>query len=85
MENRLQEIFNEFKRSLSENSNKSQHNKNFSLKGNIFEKYDQGQDIGYPRVQFPRWEDGDPISWISRAEIHFHRTSEESMVEIAST
>ncbi|RWW50346.1 hypothetical protein BHE74_00043413 [Ensete ventricosum] len=75
MENRLQEIFNEFKRSLSENPNKSQHNESFNLKGNRSKKYDQGQDTGYPCMEFPRWEDRDPISWISRAKkfFHFHR------------
>ncbi|RRT83849.1 hypothetical protein B296_00000766 [Ensete ventricosum] len=87
MENRLQEIFNEFKRSLLENPNKSQHNKSSSLKRNRSEKYDQGQNTGYPRVEFPRWEDEDPIDWISHTEkfFYFHRIPKQSMVEIAST
>ncbi|RWV82314.1 hypothetical protein BHE74_00030066 [Ensete ventricosum] len=59
MKNRLQEIFNEFKRSLLENPNKSQHGESFSLKGNQSEnrrKSDQGRDTRYPcmRVAFPR-------------------------------
>ncbi|RZR85774.1 hypothetical protein BHM03_00012812 [Ensete ventricosum] len=63
IQNRLQELFSKFKRSLSKNPNKSQHDESSSLKGNISEKYDQGQDTRYPRmrVEFPRWEDGDPI------------------------
>ncbi|RWW80730.1 hypothetical protein BHE74_00010918 [Ensete ventricosum] len=73
MENILQEIFNEFKRSLLENPNKSQHGESSSLKGNRFEnigKSDQGQDTGHShiRVEFLRWEDGDLIDWISRTE-----------------
>ncbi|RWW46073.1 hypothetical protein BHE74_00048017 [Ensete ventricosum] len=38
------------------------------------------------RVEFFRWEDGDPIGWISCVEFFFffHRTLEESKVEIAS-
>ncbi|RRT82730.1 hypothetical protein B296_00004095 [Ensete ventricosum] len=38
------------------------------------------------RMDFPRWEDGDPTNWTSRAEkfFHFHRTLEESKVEVAS-
>ncbi|RRT62390.1 hypothetical protein B296_00011665 [Ensete ventricosum] len=87
MENRLQEIFNEFKRSLSENPNKSQHDESSSFKGKRSEKYDQGQDTGYPRKEFPKWEDEDPINWISSAKkfFRFHKTPKEFMVEIAST
>ncbi|RZR73531.1 hypothetical protein BHM03_00025330 [Ensete ventricosum] len=85
IESRLQELLSKFKRSLSENPNKSQHDKSSNLKGNRSEKYDRGQDTGYPRIKFPRWEDRDPISWISRVEIffHFHRTPEESKVDIS--
>ncbi|RWW19163.1 hypothetical protein GW17_00016803 [Ensete ventricosum] len=38
------------------------------------------------RVEFLKWEDGDPTSWVSRAEkfFHFHRTLEESKVEVVS-
>ncbi|RRT72511.1 hypothetical protein BHE74_00031381 [Ensete ventricosum] len=38
------------------------------------------------KVDFPRWEEGDPISWASRAELYFrfHRTTDASMVEIAA-
>ncbi|RWW11032.1 hypothetical protein GW17_00025385, partial [Ensete ventricosum] len=56
------------------------------FKRNRFEKYDQGQDTGYPRKEFPRWEDGDPTGWISRVEkfFHFHKSLEEYMVKIAS-
>ncbi|RRT69501.1 hypothetical protein B296_00012450 [Ensete ventricosum] len=70
IEDRLQELFREFRRSR-------------------FEKYDHRQDTGYTckREEFPKWEDGDPIGWISCAKkfFYFHRTPEESIVEIAST
>ncbi|RWV95392.1 hypothetical protein GW17_00041990 [Ensete ventricosum] len=87
MKERLQELFSEFKRSLLDSPNKSQYDESSNLNGSQSEKYDQKQDTGYPsiRVEFPRWEDGDLTSWISRAEkfIHFHRTLEESKVEVA--
>ena len=43
-------------------------------------------NYSHMKVEFPRWEDGNPTSWISKAEIffRFHRTPEESEVEIAS-
>ncbi|RRT58048.1 hypothetical protein B296_00024668 [Ensete ventricosum] len=87
IEDRLQELPREFRRHRSESPNKSQHDESFSLKRNRSEKYDQGQDTRYPRMEFSRWKDGDPIGWISRAEkfFHFHRTPGESMVHIAST
>ncbi|RWV96601.1 hypothetical protein GW17_00040674 [Ensete ventricosum] len=38
------------------------------------------------RVDFPRWEEGDPIGWISCAERYFqyHKTANASMVEIVT-
>ena len=38
------------------------------------------------RVDFPRWDEGDPAGWISRVERYFHyyRMSDDSMVEIAA-
>ncbi|RWW39834.1 hypothetical protein BHE74_00054804 [Ensete ventricosum] len=38
------------------------------------------------RVDFPRWEEGDLIGWISHAERYFrlHRTTNASVVEIAA-
>ena len=45
-------------------------------------------DPNYPRmrVDFSRWEEGDPIGWISRVERYFryHKTVDASMVEIAA-
>ncbi|RZS05242.1 hypothetical protein BHM03_00035721 [Ensete ventricosum] len=88
IEDRLQELLRELRRCRSESPNKTQHCESSNLKGSRSEKYDHRQDTGYPRmrVKFPRWEDGDPIDWISRAEIffYFRRTLEESNVDIAS-
>ena len=38
------------------------------------------------RVDFPRWEEGDPIGWISRTERYFqyHKTADASMVKFAA-
>ncbi|RWW83455.1 hypothetical protein BHE74_00008074 [Ensete ventricosum] len=38
------------------------------------------------RVDFPRWEEGDPTGWLSRAECYFryHRTPMASIVDIAT-
>ncbi|RRT46410.1 hypothetical protein B296_00022440 [Ensete ventricosum] len=86
MKDRFQELLREIRRSRSGSPNKAQHGE--SSKGSRSEKYDHGQDTGYTRmrVEFPRWEDGDPIGWISCAEFffNFYRTLEESKVEIAS-
>ena len=45
-------------------------------------------NLNYPcmRVDFPRWEEGDPIGWISRAEQYFryHKIADASMVKIAA-
>ncbi|RWW55797.1 hypothetical protein BHE74_00037526 [Ensete ventricosum] len=44
-------------------------------------------DLNNPRMKtnFPRWEEGDPIGWISRAEhyFRFYRTADATWVEIA--
>ncbi|RRT74400.1 hypothetical protein B296_00032379 [Ensete ventricosum] len=71
IEDRFQELLHEFRKSRSESPNKAHHGK--SSKWSRSEKYDNGQDTGYTRmrVEFPRWEDGDPIGYISRAEIFF--------------
>ncbi|RRT81670.1 hypothetical protein B296_00000085 [Ensete ventricosum] len=86
MEDRFQELLREIRRSRSESTKKTQHGE--SSKGSRYEKYDQGQDTGYThmKVEFPRWEDGNLIGWISCAErfFRFHRTPEESKVEITS-
>ncbi|RRT41583.1 hypothetical protein B296_00035119 [Ensete ventricosum] len=38
------------------------------------------------KIDFPRWEEGDPIRWISRVEryFRFYRTVDATQVEIAA-
>ena len=38
------------------------------------------------KMEFPRWKDEDSTNWISKVEnfFRFHRTPEESKVEVAS-
>jgi len=54
-------------------------------------KSHQGESFANPnypcmRVDFPRWEEGDPIGWISRVERYFryHKNADASMVKIAA-
>ncbi|RWW04617.1 hypothetical protein BHE74_00005348, partial [Ensete ventricosum] len=88
IEDKLRALFHKFKTGRSESPNKSQRGESFDYKENRSEKCDQGQDTGYlrMRVEFLRWEDGDPTSWISRAErfFHFHKTPKGSKVDIAA-
>ncbi|KAG6503289.1 hypothetical protein ZIOFF_035600 [Zingiber officinale] len=58
------------------------------------QQYDQGansnedREHNYPRmkVEFPRWENNNPIGWISRAEkyFRFHNTLDNAKVELTS-
>ncbi|RRT74654.1 hypothetical protein B296_00016726 [Ensete ventricosum] len=86
MEDRFQELLREIRR--SDQSVPTKLNIGESSKGSRSEKYDYGQDTRYTRMrmEFPKWEDGDLIDWISHAKhfFRFYRTPEESKVEIAS-
>ncbi|RZS21520.1 hypothetical protein BHM03_00054198 [Ensete ventricosum] len=87
IENWLHETLNDFKRSLLESFNKFQHKENSSYMLKPMRKGHQERDTNYPhmKLEFPRWEDDDLTSWISRVELfHFHRTLKESKVKIAS-
>ncbi|RWV83547.1 hypothetical protein GW17_00054828, partial [Ensete ventricosum] len=81
IENRLEEILNEFKRGLLKNFSKQQQDQSLSLalnRSRYKEIRHQEHDTSYPcmKVEFSRWKDGDPTSWISRVEFffRFHRT-----------
>ena len=91
IESQLQETLHDFKKSLLE------HFSGFQQDGSSSSTLNRSRDTGKGpqdgdthysriRVEFPRWEDGDPTSWISRAEkkFRFHRTLEESKVEVVS-
>ncbi|RRT67898.1 hypothetical protein GW17_00005753 [Ensete ventricosum] len=79
IEEKWQEFLNEFRRSLVGSPIKSQLGKSSNTKESRSEKCDHGQDTGYShmKVEFPRWEDRDPINWISHAKkfFRFHRVS----------
>ncbi|RZS13760.1 hypothetical protein BHM03_00045390 [Ensete ventricosum] len=67
---------------------RSQHGGSSDHKENSTKRKRQETDPSCPRtrVDFPRWEDGDLIVWISYVEryFHYHRTPEVSMVDIAT-
>ena len=91
IENRLQEVLNDFKKDLLGSLSKFQQGGSSSSMLHRFEdtgKGPQDYDTNYShmKMEFPRWKDGDPTNWISMVEnvFHFHRTSEESKVEVAS-
>ena len=92
MEDKIRTLFTELRlgRPLSpkkshqgESSNQSHQ----ARRDDFQERRGSMTDLNYPRmrVDFPRWEEGDPIGWISRAERYFryHKTVDASMVEIA--
>ncbi|RZR74795.1 hypothetical protein BHM03_00043667 [Ensete ventricosum] len=85
MEDRLRALFHEFRIGRLESPNRSQCRESSDRKENKSENGDQVQDSRYPRmrVEFPRWEDGDPTKWISCAErFYFQKTPKGSMVDI---
>ncbi|RZR73186.1 hypothetical protein BHM03_00021235 [Ensete ventricosum] len=88
MDDGLCALFAKFRLGRSSTPRRSQHGESFNRKENPPKKEEQVMDSSYPciRMDFPRWEDGDPTRWISRAKQYFyyHRTSEASMVDIAA-
>ncbi|RRT80887.1 hypothetical protein B296_00022660, partial [Ensete ventricosum] len=94
IESRLQETVDDFKKSLLEGFSKIQQDGNSTSiskqldLSEITKRGYQEHDNGYPqmKVEFLRWEDRDSTSWISRVEnfFRFHKTPEDSKVEIAS-
>ena len=90
IENRLQETLHDFKKSLLEHFRKFQQDGSSSSTlhryGNTGKgPQDYDTNYSYIKVEFLRWEDGDPTSWIFKAEnfFSFHRTPKESKVEVA--
>ncbi|RZS12668.1 hypothetical protein BHM03_00044152 [Ensete ventricosum] len=88
MEDRLHALFAELRLVRLPSPRRSQYSRSSDHKENPTKKERQAMDPSCPfaRVDFPRWEDGDLIGWISRAERYFqyHRTPEASMVNIAT-
>ncbi|RWW14044.1 hypothetical protein GW17_00022224 [Ensete ventricosum] len=78
----------EFRLGGSPSPRRSQCGESSDRKENPPEEEEQVTNSSYShiRVDFPRWEDGDPTGWISCVERYFryHRTLEASMVDIAA-
>ncbi|RZS01713.1 hypothetical protein BHM03_00031623 [Ensete ventricosum] len=88
MEEKIRSLFVEFSMGRPSSLRRSQQ-------GETSDRRDDPQEQGYTildpnnprmRVDFPRWEEGDPLRWISHAEryFRFYRTVEATRVEIAA-
>ncbi|MUG03554.1 hypothetical protein ECC01_21445 [Bacillus tequilensis] len=93
MEDKIRTLFTELRLGRPLSPKKSYQGESFAQSHQARRDDFQGRggsmiDPNYPRmrVDFPRWEEGDPIGWISRAERYFryHKTADASMVKIAA-
>ncbi|RWW18879.1 hypothetical protein GW17_00017105, partial [Ensete ventricosum] len=86
MEDKLRALLAEFSLGRPPGPRRYQQEESSDRRENPSERGEPTMDPPYPRmrVDFPRWEDEDPIGWISRAERYFcyHKTSDASMVDI---
>ncbi|RRT64013.1 hypothetical protein B296_00021606 [Ensete ventricosum] len=85
MEDKLRALFIEFRIGRSPCLAKSQQGESSERPP---ETDEQATDSTQPymRMDFPRWEEGDPTGWLSRTECYFryHQTPKTSMVNIAA-
>ncbi|RRT75979.1 hypothetical protein B296_00007409 [Ensete ventricosum] len=88
MEEKMQSLFAEFNIGRLLSRRKSQHGETSYQKDDPQECGHITSDLNNPRmnVDFPRWEEGDPIGWISCIEryFRFYRTVDTTWVEIAT-
>ncbi|RWV82623.1 hypothetical protein GW17_00055860 [Ensete ventricosum] len=88
MEEKMRSLFSEFSIGRPLSPRKSQH-------GETSDRKDDPQEYGHitfdlnnscMKIDFPIWEEGDPIGWISCAERYFwfYRTADATRVEIAA-
>ncbi|RZS16955.1 hypothetical protein BHM03_00049035 [Ensete ventricosum] len=88
MEEKMRSLFAKFSIGRSSNSRKSQHGKTSDQQDDPQEYGHNISDLNNPcmKVNFPRWEEGDSIGWISYAEryFRFYRTADATRVEIAT-
>ncbi|RWW47123.1 hypothetical protein BHE74_00046913 [Ensete ventricosum] len=88
MEEKMRSLFVEFSIDRLSNPRKSQHGETSDQRDDPQEHGHITSDFNNPRmkVDFPRWEEGDLIGWISRAERYFwfYRTAGVTRVEIAT-
>ncbi|RRT31770.1 hypothetical protein B296_00027364 [Ensete ventricosum] len=87
MEEKMQSLFAEFSIGRLSSPRKSQHGKTLDWQDDPQENGHITSDLNNPcmKVNFPRWEKGDPIGWILRAKryFRFYRTADATRVEIA--
>ena len=93
MEDKIRTLFTELRLGRLLSPKKSHQGESFaqSHQARRYDFQERGSSMtnpNYPcmRVDFPRWEEGDPIGWISRAERYFryHKTADVSMVKIVA-
>ncbi|RZR88487.1 hypothetical protein BHM03_00016086 [Ensete ventricosum] len=88
IEEKMRSFFAEFSIGRLSNPRKSQHGETSDRRDDPQEHGHITSDLNNPhmRVDFPRWKEGDPIGWISRAERYFwfYRTADATRVEIAA-
>ncbi|KAJ8477827.1 hypothetical protein OPV22_021554 [Ensete ventricosum] len=88
MEEKMRSLFVEFSIGRLSNPRKSQHGETLDLRDDPKKHGHITSDLNNPcmKVDIPRWEEGDPIGWISCAEryFRFYRTADATRVEIAA-
>ncbi|RWV77643.1 hypothetical protein GW17_00061501 [Ensete ventricosum] len=88
IEEKMQSLFAEFSIGRPSSPRKSQHGETLDRRDDPQECGHITSDLNNPRmkVDFPRWEEGDPIRWISCAERYFlfYRTVDATQVEIST-
>ncbi|RRT43749.1 hypothetical protein B296_00037924 [Ensete ventricosum] len=88
MEEKMRSLFAEFSIGRPSSPRKSHHGETLDQRDDPQEHRHITSDPNNSRmkVDFPRWEEGDPIGWISRAEryFRFYRTAYATRVEIAA-
>ena len=88
MEDKIRTLFTELRLGRPLSPKKSHQGESSDRRDDFQERRGSVTDPYYPRmrVDFPRWEEGDPIGWISRAERYFqyHKIADASMVKIAA-
>ncbi|RWW68937.1 hypothetical protein BHE74_00023502 [Ensete ventricosum] len=86
MKEKIRSLFAECSIGRSSNPRKLQHRDTSDRRDDLKDGHITS-DLNKPciKVNFPRWEEGDPIGWILRAEryFRFYRTADATRVEIA--
>ncbi|RRT59124.1 hypothetical protein B296_00006163 [Ensete ventricosum] len=88
IEEKMRSLFAKFSIVRLSNPRKSQHGETSDQRDDPKKHGHITSDLNNPhmKVDFPRWEEGDPIGWISCAEryFRFYRTIDATRVEIAA-